>query len=142
MQTEGEGHSTRRCCVRAEDVMQKGILSVSPELGLVEFERLLAAEDISGAPVMGADERLVGIASKSDIVRALAEQVGARLDELDPRLNVEDIMTTDVVTVGPKEPVQEVARRMIDGRIHRVLVMDGDELLGIVTSFDLLEAVF
>ena len=58
------------------------------------------------------------------------------------RYQAKDIMTTDVVTVGPKEPVQEVARRMIDGRIHRVLVMDRGELLGIVTSFDLLEAVF
>lgn len=128
--------------MRAEEVMQKAILSVSPELGLVEFERLLTAEDISGAPVMGADERLVGIASKTDIVRALAEQVGARLDELAPQLNVEDIMTTDVVTVGPEESVEAVARRMIDGKLHRVLVMNGDEVLGIVTTFDLLEAVF
>jgi CBS domain-containing protein len=125
-----------------QDVMQKGILSVSPELGLADFEQMLTSEDISGAPVMGSDDRLVGIASKTDIVRALSEQAGARADELAPELTVEDIMTSDVVTAGPSEPVQDVARRMIDGRLHRVLVVEDGEVVGIVTTFDLLEAVF
>lgn len=128
--------------MRADEIMQKGVLSVSPELGLAEFERLLSDEDISGAPVMGSDEKLIGIASKTDIVRALAEQAGVRLDELAPQLTVEDIMTTEVVTVSPEDGVKEIARCMIDGKLHRVLVTDGDEVLGIVTSFDLLKAVF
>lgn len=125
----------------AEDVMQEGILSVSPELGIREFEQLLASEDISGAPVMSSDDVLVGIASKTDIVQALSEQAGMRVDELAPELTVEDIMTRDVISVSPKEPIADVARRMIDGKLHRVLVMEGDEVLGIVTTFDLLEAL-
>ena len=127
--------------MRACDVMQKGIISVSPELALKDFEDLLTSEDISGAPVTGTDGKIVGVASKTDIVRVLADEASQR-DVLAPQLSVEDIMTTDVVTVGPDAELRDVARVMIDGNLHRVIVTDGDDVLGIVTTFDLLAAVY
>lgn len=127
--------------MRVQDVMQKGIISVSPELALKDFEELLTGEDISGAPVTGSDGKLVGVASKTDIVRALAEEASQR-DILTPELSVEDIMTTDVITVTPDAELRTVARMMIDGNLHRVIVTDGDDVLGIVTTFDLLAAVY
>ncbi|MBW2281845.1 MAG: CBS domain-containing protein [Deltaproteobacteria bacterium] len=127
--------------MRVQDVMQKGIISVSPELALKDFEELLTGEDISGAPVTGSDGKLVGVASKTDIVRALAEDASQR-DILAPELSVEDIMTTDVITVAPDAELRAVARMMIDGNLHRVIVTDGDDVLGIVTTFDLLSAVY
>ena len=127
--------------MRACDVMQKGIISVSPELALKDFEDLLTSEDISGAPVTGTDGKIVGIASKTDIVRVLADEANQR-DVLAPQLSVEDIMTTDVVTVGHDAELRDVARVMIDGNLHRVIVTDGDDVLGIVTTFDLLAAVY
>lgn len=125
--------------MRAQDVMQASIVSVSPELGLRDFEELLTGEGISGAPVTGADGRLLGIASKTDIVRVLAEQAGSRDDLFDPALSVEDVMTSDVVTVSPDDDVKDVARCMIDGQLHRVLVAREGEILGIISAFDLLK---
>ena len=126
--------------MRAAELMQKDLISVSPELSVAKFEELLTAEDIGGAPVIGTDGRVVGIASKTDIVRALSDEKSDRLrDLLDPQLTVEDIMTRELVTVAPDADVREVARRMIDGRLHRVLVVEADEVVGIVTSLDLLQ---
>ncbi len=127
--------------MRVRDIMQQGIISVSPELALKDFQELHTGEDISGAPVTGSDGRLVGVASKTDIVRALADEVSQR-DILTPELTVEDVMTTDVVTVRPEAELREVARMMIDGNLHRVIVTEGDEVLGIVTTFDLLASVY
>ncbi len=127
--------------MRAADIMQEGILSVSPELALRDFEELLTSEAISGAPVTGPDGKLLGIASKTDIVRVLAEHASSRYDVFDPDLTVEDVMTPDVITVSPEEDVKAIARRMIDGQLHRVLVAQGDEVLGIVTAFDLLKLI-
>ncbi len=127
--------------MRAADIMQEGILSVSPELALRDFEELLTSEAISGAPVTGPDGKLLGIASKTDIVRVLAEHASSRNDAFDPELTVEDVMTPEVITVSPEEDVQAIARRMIDGQLHRVLVAQGDEILGIVTAFDLLKLI-
>jgi CBS domain-containing protein len=124
---------------RAADLMQTGVLSVSPELALEDFEELLTSEEVSGAPVLDANGKLLGIASKTDIVRGLAEQMSAALRELgSPGLTVGEVMTPDVVTVGPDADVETVARAMVDGGLHRVLVVTDGEVLGIITSLDLL----
>ena len=48
-------------------------------------------------------------------------------------------MTPDVVTVSPDDEVKAVARIMVEGKLHRVLVADTEGVRGIVTSFDLLK---
>lgn len=53
---------------------------------------------------------------------------------------VTDIMTPAVFTVGPRQEVQEVAKFLLQGRIHRALVVEDGRLRGIVTAFDLLRA--
>jgi CBS domain-containing protein len=127
--------------MRVAEIMHEGIVSVSPELSLGRFEELLTSEDISGAPVTGTDGKLLGIASKTDIVRVLSEQVMEGYEGFGPDLTVEDLMTTEVVTVDPDEDVKTVARLMIDGQLHRVLVIQDGDVQGIVTAFDLLKLV-
>lgn len=53
---------------------------------------------------------------------------------------VADIMTPAAFTVGPNERVTDVAKFLFQGRIHRALVVEGERLMGIVTTFDLLKA--
>ncbi len=125
--------------MRASDVMQTGVFTVSPELSLREFERLLTQEDIGGAPVVDAGERVIGVASKTDIVRALGDQREVLLAEvLDSALTVADIMTERVVTASPHDDVRKVAQQMLDGQLHRVVVADEERVLGLITTFDLL----
>jgi CBS domain-containing protein len=55
-------------------------------------------------------------------------------------VSVGDIMTSAAFTVGSRDTVGAVARFLLQGRIHRALVVEGDRLRGIVTAFDLLKA--
>jgi CBS domain-containing protein len=128
--------------MRAGEVMQKGVISVSPELSLADLEEFLTTEDIGGAPVLGSAGQVVGIVSKTDIVRALSDENGRNLSDFaDAGLTVEDVMTHDVLTVKAEDDVREVARQMIDLHVHRLLVCDGEEVVGIITAFDLLRAL-
>ena len=126
--------------MRAVDIMQKDILAVSPELPVENLEEFFATEDISGAPVQNERGQIVGIVSKTDLVRAFSGRDESEASEAEREaLTVEDIMTRDVVTVSPDDEVKAVVQRMLDGRLHRVLVARNNELLGIITTFDLLE---
>ncbi len=143
--------------------MQTRVRTVSAEESLLELERFLLAENLSGAPVTDGG-KLVGVVSRSDVLRQLiverAESEYAADYELawgmlggEERdverwitdtaaeqlagLKVKDAMIHDVKTVSPDTPVEDVARLMIDKGIHRVIVTDGGELAGIVTSMDL-----
>jgi CBS domain-containing protein len=52
-----------------------------------------------------------------------------------------EMMSPNVVTAGEDETAAELAARMLEQRIHRILVTSGGEVTGVITSFDLLRAV-
>lgn len=128
----------------ARDVMTTELITVTPGTALSEFARICAEDNISGCPVMRADGALCGIVSKTDLLKRLLDdhpRLGTTREfpvwDEDVR-QVGDIMTENVLTVGPLTPLAEIAERMALDRIHRVVVMEGDKLLGLVTSIDLL----
>jgi len=148
--------------------MTTTITTVEPALLLSELNEVLLRDDISGAPVVD-EGRLVGIISQSDVIRAVAavqesvaetvsdyyqeppfqgvtgsgylpresEVVGRRLAEL----RVRDVMSTRLITVAADSRAAQVAAQLIRYGIHRVLVAEGDKLLGIISSLDLVELV-
>jgi CBS domain-containing protein len=131
---------------------------IAPATTIRELARLLEENEISGMPVVDEEGRLVGVVSKTDLMRRcldepddrtaayLVEFAGAEPEDgapLGPEelIVVEDFMTSDPVTARPDEPVVAIARRMVDARVHRVVVVDPDRVpIGIVTSLDLLRA--
>jgi len=130
----------------ARDIMTTDLITVTPATPLAEFARICAEDGISGAPVVQIDGKLVGIVSKTDLItRLLAEDprwgtaTEVELHSLGEDLReVQDIMNEDLVTVAPDTPIPELARSMARDRVHRVVVVEDDRLLGIVTSIDLL----
>ncbi len=124
--------------LQAKDIMEPRVVAVAPEMTLEQFEEFLTVQNIDGAPVQNAAGEVVGIASKTDVIRALRFQSRG----LSPaQVTVADIMTDDVVFVPPDLSPREVAELMIDHGIHRVLVGDRQHVRGIITAFDLLQLV-
>jgi len=147
----------------AGDVMERSVVAVEPALPAVELERLFERERISGAPVV-ADGRLVGVVSRSDLLRAqtdAAERADALLDYYrdvgggapdrseHARLKgeraegscVRDLMTQELVTVTAGQSIAEVARALSTHRIHRILVVDHGRLVGVISSLDVVRLV-
>jgi len=144
---------------RACDVMQDSVVTVSPEDTLHNVRCLFADEQIHGAPVVDDQGRVMGVISTSDLLRASVEdaavpraQVGyyedglASYDLSDDHVfeetlsgtRVADVMTLDKVSVPPDAPIAEVARTLSQNGVHRVLVIDDGQLLGIISSYDLI----
>ena len=140
----------------ATDVMSPDPICVGPATTLRQLARTFAEYEISGAPVVDGQGRVVGLVSKTDLIRRCVEGVvdlpPAFLFEMmadtdseagemasEPSVCVEDFMTQDPVTVTANTPAGYVARLMFEKRIHRIIVMDHDKYpVGIITSLDLL----
>lgn len=128
--------------LQAKDIMEPRVVSVPPEMTLEQFEEFLTVQDIDGAPVQDENGEILGIASKTDLIRALRFQGRESFGGLSGQeISVVDIMTNDVIFVPPDLSPQEVAEIMIDQGIHRVLVGDRHKVQGIITAFDLLRLV-
>ncbi len=128
--------------LQAKDIMETRVVSVPPEMTLDQFEEFLTIQGIDGAPVQTAEGEIIGIASKTDVVRALRFQTRDRFSGLSGEdITVGDIMTDNVIFIPPDLSPQEIAELMTEHGIHRVLVGDKQHVKGIITTFDLLRLV-
>lgn len=150
---------TQTTQLHARDIMTRDPITVFMSDSIAEVAQLLESNQISGVPVLDVHDRVVGIVSKTDILRrALEGPLGARpgtyfeliagglgehtdLDE-EELGSVGEFMSTDLVSVTPDATVREVARKMIKESVHRVVVLDGDKrAVGIITTFDVLRTM-
>ncbi len=147
-----------------KDVMTRELLTVGADWALDELKGFLLEHGISGAPVIDGSETLIGVVSSTDLLRAGEgdESESARADgffvsSLDRPLaadelasmhlqasssrTVRDVMTPVMFQIAEDSSVEEAADMMVRGRIHRVLVTDGERVTGIVSALDLVRVL-
>jgi len=112
---------------------QKGneIISVSPASTLMEVAALISSRRIGAVVVMSGEKRLAGIVSERDVVKAVAARGDAAL-----RLTAADVMTTDVITATPRTTINEAMEMMDAGYFRHLPVMEGGEMIGIISVRD------
>jgi CBS-domain-containing membrane protein len=142
----------------AYQLMSRDVMVVPEHMSLRRAARLLSESHISGAPVVDETGRCVGVLSATDFVRRAGKDNGlskpvdipgfwadwcinGEIDRL-PEEEVFKFMTKDPVTIRPATPLADLARQMVDGHIHRLIVVDVQERpIGVVSSTDILAAV-
>lgn len=123
------------------ELMRTDLTVVNEDASLSEAVIRLADAHVHGVPVVNHRGRVVGVLSSSDIVQATAEHSGtgepAALDET----LVREIMSTPPHTIRPDDDVRLAARQMLERDVHRLFVLSGDELVGVISSSDIVRAV-
>lgn len=152
--------------VVAADLMQRDIVAIAPDDTLRDALELMTENHITGLPVMDGKSRCVGLITASDILNYEEEHANNSEENgsarfYDPEtqqwetvpfsafgleefgdVRVQDVMARELVWVDRAMPLKDVARRMIDERVHRVLVMDKQCCLyGILSAYDFLRVV-
>lgn len=119
----------------AEILRDKGgeVFSVAPTVTLAEACGHLEARRV-GALIVCDGDRVVGVISERDVVRAIAADGGASLTR-----PVSDYMTGDVIFAEPGETVAILMSRMTDRRIRHLPVMKGDRLAGVISIGDVVK---
>jgi CBS domain-containing protein len=115
------------------DIMTTGLFSIEPTTTVAEAATVMGERRIGSALVMDGD-RLMGIFTERDIVRALGEHFDAAGHP------VSDWMTADPLTVEPSTPVEQALRTMLDRNFRHLPVIEADRVLGIVSMRDLTAA--
>lgn len=78
--------------------------------------------------------------SEADVWSRITQSESPDWDRLDEH-SVAEVMTRSVVSIGPDASVEDAARLMVDRQVHRLLVMDGRELLGVLSTMDIVRGV-
>ena len=124
--------------LRVGNLMTLDPVVVEADDPVTKAELLLKTYRISGLPVV-AEGAAVGVISQTDIVSARSSDlIGGNW----ARLRVRHLMSTPAVTVHVETSVARAARLMVEGHLHRLVVVDGEDgPIGVLSSLDLLRVL-
>jgi CBS domain-containing protein len=117
------------------DAMSKVVLTVGPEHTLRQAARLMTTRRVGSAIVVDPDGSGVGIITERDILYA----IGAGLDP--DVAHTGDHQTTEVVYAAPDWTVADAAAAMVRGGFRHLVVLDGDDVLGVISVRDVLRSL-
>jgi CBS domain-containing protein len=128
--------------MRVRELMQKDVKTVSLDAPVNDAVVTLTDSHISALPVVDGLGRMVGVISSTDILTSEAEAEDAVAREaLFEGTMVREIMTAHPLTVPPDEDVREAAQQMLYADIHRLFVTSGDQVIGVISTTDIVRAV-
>jgi CBS domain-containing protein len=111
------------------------IYDISPEALVFDALRVMAERNVGALLVRDGDE-LVGLISERDYARKVILK-----DKASKHIPVSEIMTRNVVCVGPGQKVDACMALMTNKRIRHLAVFDGDRLIGVVSIGDIVKAI-
>lgn len=115
------------------DVMSSPVITVGEKASVNEVARLMEQQKLGCIIVTGGDEKPLGIITERDLVaRVLAK------NSRPSKMTAKEVMTSPLITIDPEETLSEAARRMSHLNIRRLGVVYRGNLVGIVSSKDIL----
>ena len=137
--------------LKADRIMTKQFLTISPEMSVEELARLLLRKDVTGAVVADKKGKLLGVVTEGDLIAKeknlhlptvvslfdaaiyleTSEHFKGELHKM-VATKVEDIYTKDPVTLDLNSTLSDIATHMSEKRIHFLPVMNGEAVVGVV----------
>ena len=116
---------------RVRDKMVSSVVTIEPGTGVVDAAKKMIEEEKGPLPVVEG-ERPVAIVTDRDIIAHVVAE------GRDPRsMTVHDIASHELVTIGPDEDISEARRLMDEHELDRILVVEDDRLVGIISEADI-----
>jgi CBS domain-containing protein len=120
----------------ARDIMTGGTECIGENETLEEAAKKLAQLDVGAMPICGEDDRLKGMLTDRDIVvKAIAE------GKAPGDVKAGELGAGKPVTIGADDSVEEALRTMADHKVRRLPVIDGHDLVGVISQADIAGAL-
>jgi CBS domain-containing protein len=141
--------------MKVKDIMSRSLAKTGPGDTLKEVGRFLLKHRLNSMPVVGQNDRLLGIITQADLFRTILpsqdelfrEEGHWDFEKIEARANgvvgmkVENVMSKPVITVKEDTPVVKAGSTMLLKKIKQLPVVKGERLTGIVTLADIIEAL-
>ncbi|MFP4070653.1 MAG: CBS domain-containing protein [Desulfovibrionales bacterium] len=124
------------------DLMTSDVFALGDQDTLLTARSIMTLAKIRHIPIVDSENRFAGLLTHRDILNAsvsrFAEIDQQEQDELDAGIPIREIMRTDVKTVTPDMHIKEAARLLLEHKYGCLPVIEGEQLVGIVTEADFL----
>lgn len=114
--------------MRVEEIMSKPVLCKEPQATVSELKTLFTNESLHAIPILESDGTIAGIITSSDLIAVHNETLEAR-----------QILTPKVHICIPTNRVKDAAKTMIKHGVHHMVVMENGEVVGMISSMDIVK---
>jgi CBS domain-containing protein len=116
---------------QVRDLMVSSVVTIEPGTSIVDAAKRMIQEEKGPLPIVEGERPVAIITDRDIIAHVVAEG-------RDPNsVAVDDVATRDLVTIGPEQDVEEARQLMDQHELDRILVVEGDRLVGIISEADI-----
>jgi len=135
--------------VQARDIMTSPVITFRPDTSVRHAATVLTEHAIAAAPVVDADDQIVGMVSESDLIahrfphdpRHWVRRDQPETAEPDPPQSVGEVMTSPAVTAPENTDAADLAETMVTRNVRSIPIVIGRSVVGIVSRRDLLRTL-
>lgn len=124
----------------ARDIMARHVVTLRPEMSIMDAIEIMLRKRISGAPVIDDDHRILGMLSEYDLLRVLASGEYSA-EEYEEHNQVGVWMSKDPETIGPDVDIYRLAHLLLERGVRRLPVIEGGKVVGQVSRRDVLRGI-
>jgi len=112
------------------NVMNRNVVTAKPDTPIKEAAAIMSKNRI-GSLIVTDNDKIVGIVTERNIMDIIAEGIETN------QITLADIMKKDVITIDPSKTIEDAVDIMVENKIKKLPVVDGDKLIGIITASDI-----
>ena len=116
---------------QVRDIMEKNVITLQYDKSALDASIMLKEKEISFL-VIQKEGNPIGLVTERDIVRKIAAE-----DKKSSELLIQDLMSKKFKWVKPEDSIEDAIQKMLNNNIRRLLVLDNDKLVGVITQTDL-----
>ena len=116
---------------QVRDIMEKNVITLQYDKSALDASIMLKEKEISFI-VIQKEGNPIGLVTERDIVRKIASE-----DKKSSEVLIQDLMSKKFKWVKPEDNIEDAIQKMSNNNIRRLLVLDNDKLVGIITQTDL-----
>ena len=128
--------------LRAKDIMETNVITITEQTPIHEAIDVLAENEITGLPVVDGRGRLVGIVSEKDILKMAYPKVTHTCDKAMNSRNIGNVMTSEVLSFRSDDNLADVCQCIMYSPFRRVPVLDDGRLVGLISRKDIVSFAF
>lgn len=123
--------------------MKRHPVVVTKDMTLARAEEIFERHDFNGLPVVDGENRLVGMVTKLDFLKAFLFTEKSKMPHYDAIMaqSIETVLTTHPHVVSPETPLTRVAQVMIETKFKSFPVVEGEHVIGIIAREDIMKAL-
>ena len=115
------------------DIMETEVITINEDATLKVLDSLIREHKHQGYPVVNSENKTTGVITHKDLLRVDKEDWA--------KICVKERMSTCLICASPEESIIDAAKKMTQAGVGRLLVMDGDRLVGIVSRSSIMDKV-